>query len=64
MGPFIVTFAVVADPVKDPFPVPVQPLKIKPGFGVAVICWTVPLFKNWLDGVTTPPLEAFIVNWY
>jgi hypothetical protein len=37
MGPFIVTVAGLELPVKDPVPLPVQPLKLKPLFAVAEI---------------------------
>ena len=62
IGAFIVMFTGLVGPVKEPVPVPVQPLKPKPLFGVAVIWTLCPLLKNPLAGSTVPPLPAFIVK--
>jgi len=45
-------------------PLPVQVLKLKPLFAVALIETTVPLFLNPLLGLTVPPVPRFIVRKY
>jgi hypothetical protein len=62
IGPFIVTDAELVLPVNDPFPVPVQPVKLKPLLGLADIGTARPLLKKPLAGLTIPPAPAFIVS--
>ena len=62
IGPFIVTLAGLLAPVNDPEPLPVHPLKLKPLAGVAEIDTTCPLLNQALDGLTVPPVPAFIVR--
>src|SRR5690349_7043701 len=58
IAPFIITFAGLAVPVKEPEPVPFQDLKMKPVFGKAWI-WTVPRESKKADaGLTKPPFPA------
>ena len=64
MGPLIVIDAGLFGPEYEPVPVPVQLLKLKPLFGVAVIETTAPLFFHPLAGVTLPPVPAAIVKKY
>ena len=64
MGPPIVIETGLVVPEKEPVPVPVQPPKVKPVDGVAVIFTTDPLFFHPLAGVTLPPVPALIVRKY
>jgi hypothetical protein len=62
IGAFIVTLAGLVEPVNDPEPEPVQPLKLKLALGGADILTVWPLLKKPLMGLTVPPAPAFIVN--
>jgi len=62
IGPFMVTLAGLVAPVKEPDPLPLQPLKPKPSLGDAEIGTLWPLLNQPLDGLTLPPVAAFIVR--
>jgi hypothetical protein len=64
MGPFIVTDAGLFVPEYEPEPVPLQPLKVNPALGVALIETLEPLLTQPLAGPTAPPDPAFIVRKY
>jgi hypothetical protein len=69
IGPFMVMVAGLFGPVYEPLPLPVQPLKLKPMFGIALICTLAPLLYQPPDAgggveLTVPPFDGFgfIVN--
>ena len=64
IGPFIVTLVGLLVPVKEPFPVPLQPVKLQLAFGVAEIVTFWPLLYQPLAGPTVPPAPAVIVKKY
>ena len=56
MGPPIVIEAGLVMPEKEPVPLPVQPVKLCPLAGVALIETATPLFFHPLAGLTVPPV--------
>ena len=64
IAPFIVTDALLAAPLKDPDPDPVQPVNANPAFGVAWIPTDCPVLKKPLAGLTDPPALADMVRKY
>jgi hypothetical protein len=64
MGPPIVMETGLVVPEKEPVPVPLQLVNVKPVDGVAVIFTTDPLLFHPLAGVTLPPVPALIVRKY
>ena len=62
IGPFIVTEGELPLPEYEPLPLPDQPLKLYPLFGVALIETDAPLFLHPLLGLAAPPVPAFIVR--
>jgi hypothetical protein len=64
IGPPIVIVVGLVVPEKEPVPEPVQPLKLKPDDGIALIDTLVPLFFQPLIGLTFPPAPAVIVRKY
>jgi hypothetical protein len=62
IAPFIVTLDGFTVPLYDPFPVPVQLLKLYPLFVLALIGTTCPLLYQLLAGLTVPPVPDVIVK--
>src|SRR5579864_6457692 len=64
IGPFMVTDALAAVPVKDPDPVPLQPVNALPLFADAEIPTPCPALNQLLAGFTPPPDPADMVRKY
>ncbi|HEU0210252.1 MAG TPA: hypothetical protein VFQ78_14895 [Candidatus Udaeobacter sp.] len=64
MGPPIVIEAGLFVPEYEPVPVPVQPPKLYPLAGLALIETVAPPFFHPLVGLTLPPVPAAIVRKY
>ena len=64
IGPPITIETGLVVPVKEPVPLPVQPVNVCPVPGFAVIETLAPLFFQPLAGVTVPPVPALIVRKY
>lgn len=64
IGPFMIKVAGLPEPLKDPTPLPIQPVNVKPLFGKAEMVTLCPALIQLLNGLTVPPVPAFIVKKY
>ena len=64
IGPPIIIEAGLFGPEYEPLPLPVQPEKLKPLLGVALMETFAPLFLHPLAGLVRPPVLWLIVRKY